>query len=94
MKVTVQKIDDTTFEVEVDARTRTTHRVNVHPQYYRKLTGGDATVEKLVEASFEFLLQRESNTMIMSRFDLPVIGQYFPEYEDVIAQMLSSDSAK
>jgi hypothetical protein len=37
---------------------------------------------------FEFLLQRESNTSILSSFELPVIGRYFPEYEDEIRRML------
>jgi hypothetical protein len=42
----------------------------------------------LVEKSFEFLLERESNTSILSSFDLPVIGRYFPEYESTIRKML------
>jgi hypothetical protein len=37
---------------------------------------------------FQFLLERESNTSILRSFDLPVIGQYFPEYERVIQGML------
>ena len=37
---------------------------------------------------FEFLLARESNTSILSRFDLPVISRYFPEYESKIRGML------
>jgi hypothetical protein len=41
-----------------------------------------------VEKSFRFLLDRESNTSILRSFDLPVIGQYFPEYERVIKGML------
>jgi hypothetical protein len=42
----------------------------------------------LVEKSFRFLLDRESNTSILRSFDLPVIGRYFPEYERVIKGML------
>ncbi len=41
-----------------------------------------------MEKSFEFLLDREPNTSILGRFDLPVIGQYFPEYEKKIRKML------
>jgi hypothetical protein len=44
--------------------------------------------EILIERSFEFLLERESNRSILSRFDLPVIGRYFPEYESAIRQRL------
>jgi hypothetical protein len=41
-----------------------------------------------VERCFEFLLEREGNTSILSRFELPVIGPYFPEYERVIGDRL------
>ena len=87
--ITVQKINDTTFNVTVEGRTVTTHRVTVTPAYYEKLTGGRVTAEILVQKSFEFLLERESNTSILSTFDLPVIGQYFPEYERTIRKMLN-----
>ena len=86
--VTVKPIDSTTFEVIVDGATRTTHKVTVIHSYYEKLTGRRVAPEVLVEKSFEFLLDRESNTSILHRFDLPVIGQYFPDYEKVIQQML------
>jgi hypothetical protein len=42
----------------------------------------------LVERSFRFLLERESNTSILRSFELSVIGQYFPEYEKTIRGML------
>ena len=86
--ITVNSIDSTTFEVIVEAGTTTTHRVTLKPSYYENLTDKRVTPEVLVEKSFEFLLDRESNTSILSSFDLPVIGQYFPEYESVIKGML------
>ena len=86
--ITVKKINDQTFEVTVEGRTRTTHRVTVTPQVYQKLTDGEVPIETLVEKSFEFLLQREPNTSILRSFDLPVIGRYFPEYEQTIRGML------
>ncbi len=86
--ITVQKVDDQSFEVTVESRTTTTHRVMVTPQVYQKLTGGEVPAETLVEKSFEFLLQREPNTSILRSFDLPVIGRYFPEYEETIRKML------
>jgi hypothetical protein len=54
----------------------------------QKLTGNRVPPEVLVEQSFRFLLDRESNTSILRSFDLPVISQYFPEYERVIKGML------
>lgn len=86
--ITVNPIDSTTFEVVVETGTTTTHRVSLKPSYYEKLTDKRVTPEVLVEKSFEFLLDRESNTSILRSFDLPVIGQYFPEYERVIKGML------
>ncbi|MEJ2165458.1 MAG: hypothetical protein P8X90_08010 [Desulfobacterales bacterium] len=86
--ITVTPLDSTTFEVVVEAGTTTTHKVTVKPSYYEKLTGKRVTPAVLVEKSFKFLLERESNTSILRTFDLPVIGRYFPEYETVIKGMI------
>ena len=86
--ITVKKIDNRTFEVTVADQTTTTHRVTVDPAYHEKLTDGYISTEKLVEKSFEFLLQRESNTSILRTFELPVIGRYFSEYETTIRTMI------
>ena len=84
--ITVETIDEQSFKVTVAGQSTTTHMVTVDPAYYQKLTGGRIPKEELVKRSFEFLLDRESNTSILSRFDLPVIGHYFPEYEGVISK--------
>ena len=86
--ITVNTIDNSNFEVIVDGNTKTTHRVTVTPSYYQKLTNGRVSPEALVEKSFRFLLERESNTSILRSFDLPVIGQYFPEYEKTIKTLV------
>jgi hypothetical protein len=88
MSITTEKIDETTFKVTVSARTATTHMVTVAPDYWQKLTGGKISVEKLVEQSFQFLLEREPNTSILRAFELPTIQRYFPEYEKTIRTML------
>lgn len=80
----VEKVDATTYEVTVEGATTTSHTVNVDPVYYEKLTGGEASPEVLVQKSFEFLLEREPNTAILRRFDLPDINQFFGEYEEEI----------
>ena len=88
--ITVKKIDASTFNVTVKGKKTTTdHTVSVDPSYYEKLTGGQIPVEELIERSFEFLLERESNTSILSSFDLPVIGRYFPEYENTIRETMT-----
>ena len=86
--ITVNTIDSTNFEVIVEGSTTTTHRVTVTHSYYQKLTNNQVTPEVLVETSFKFLLERESNTSILPRFDLPVIERYFPEYEETLKDML------
>jgi len=87
--ITVEKINASTFKVTVKgSNTTTNHTVSLSPSYYKELTGGKISEEDLVENSFEFLLERESNTSILSSFDLPVIGRYFPAYENSIREML------
>jgi hypothetical protein len=84
--IEVTQKDTDTFEVTVKETTTTTHLVTLSQDYYQHLTGGRIIPETLIEKSFEFLLERESNTMILARFDLPVIGDYFPEYEKDIVK--------
>ncbi len=87
-QIEVIKKDPETFQVTVKADTTTTHTVTLKPEVYQKLTQGQVTPEKLIEKSFEFLLERENNSSILTRFDLPVIGRYFPEYEKTIVKRL------
>jgi hypothetical protein len=56
-----------------------------------RLSAGRST-EELLRMSFEFLLERESNTSILPSFDLPVIGRYFPEYEKQIGARLQRNA--
>jgi hypothetical protein len=77
-----------TYEVTVEGASTTVHSVTVTPEYLHKLTGGCASAETLIEKSFEFLLERESNASILRSFDLPVIQRYFSEYERTIESAL------
>jgi len=78
--ISVKKINETTFQVTVGNGSSTKHMVTLSPSDYERLSGGKVKAEVLIERSFEFLLERESNTSILSSFDLPIIGSYFPEY--------------
>jgi len=89
--ISVQPIDEHRFRVTVEGRTTTTHAVTVSPAYYEKLTGKRVAPQVLVEQSFAFLLERESNTSVLRSFELPVIARYFSEYEQRIMKMLSAD---
>ncbi len=70
-----------------DDRAATTHEVGgTHDDLARLAPGGNA--ERLVEASFGFLLEREPREAILRRFELPVIGRYFPDYAGEIGARL------
>lgn len=64
----------------------TDHEVTVAAADLARLAPGAADPDDLVRRSFAFLLAREPNTSILRRFDLTVIGTYFPEYERTIAE--------
>ena len=59
----------------------TTHEVAVTAADLALLAPGAQDPADLVHRSFVFLLAREPKNSILARFELPVIGRYFPEYE-------------
>jgi hypothetical protein len=88
--ISVEKTDQDRFTVTVsEGGGASKHTVTLTDDYHRKLTGGNVDKKTLIEKSFEFLLERESKESILSRFELPVIGRYFPEYEGQIGRRLS-----
>ena len=78
------EIYDVTVE---DGRGSTSHEVSVWPSDMARYAP-DATPEALIEASFVFLLEREPKEAILTRFELPVIEQYFPNYAALIEGMI------
>lgn len=62
----------------------TTHVVAVWPSDIAHYAPS-ATPEELLEASFEFLLERGPKESIPTRFELPVIEREFPEYPQAMA---------
>lgn len=80
--IEVNKKDEEEFEVVVDERgSRTEHIVTLDDEYHQKLTEGRIIKEELIRKSFEFLLAREPKESILSKFNLKIISNYFPEYE-------------
>jgi len=73
--------------VSIQGEVLTNHRVRVTKADLDRLSEG-RSAEELLQESFRFLLEHESNTSILSSFDLPVIGHYFPEYEREIRARL------
>lgn len=79
------------FRVEVtDGRGTSTHEVTIPDGYPEELGAADVPHTDLVFESFRFLLEREPKEQIMGRFELPVIGRYFPEYEDTIGDRVGT----
>jgi hypothetical protein len=78
--IRVNHRDGVVYDVTVeDGRGSSSHEVTVWPSDLDRYAP-DSTPEALIEASFEFLLEREPRESILSRFELPVIERYFPEY--------------
>lgn len=67
----------------------TEHRVTVTAAELARLDPGAPDPEHLVRAAFDFLLEREPATSILRSFDLPVIGRYFPGWEDDVRGRLA-----
>lgn len=78
--IRVNHRDGVVYDVMVqDEGGSSSHEVTVWPSDLDRYAP-DSTPEALIEASFEFLLEREPKESILSRFELPVIERYFPEY--------------
>jgi hypothetical protein len=70
--------------VDVHGGSTTRHEVTVASADLERLDPGARDPHLLVDRSFRFLLERESNTSILRSFDLLEIGRYFPEFEATI----------
>ena len=84
MSISIKKTSDDLFEVTVTKTAKTTHGVTVTDQSLTDLTDNNVTKTQLLEFSFEFLLERELNTFILSSFDINVISKYFSDYRDEV----------
>ena len=80
MELLITELSKDKFEITVKADQLTKHIVSVTDQMLLNLTNNKTSKEELLNFSFNFLLERESNTSILSSFDLTVISKYFPEY--------------
>jgi hypothetical protein len=70
---------------------RTAHLVDVTQADLARLDPDAKRPDRLVRASFDFLLERESNASILREFELPEIGRYFPDFERVIGSRLQAN---
>ena len=84
MTISINKISENEFSVTVSLETTSKHMVLVDDKTHLQLTNGRISKENLLMISFKFLLERESNSEILSSFELMVIQNYFPEYVDFV----------
>ena len=66
----------------------TQHRVTVSHDELARFAPGQTKPDRLVEASFGFLLEREPREAIMRSFELSAIERYFPNYPPEISRRL------
>ncbi len=88
--VTVTLESPDTYAVEVSESDGTSRHIVTATSAHLAQLGIDDPLERVVKESFEFLLEREPKEAILGRFELPVIGQYFPEYPAEIRRRLES----
>lgn len=67
-----------------EPRGTSTHVVTVWPSDVERYAPGTPP-EDLLEAAFEFLLEREPPQAVLARFELPVIERYFPDFPRAMA---------
>ena len=79
--IRIEKKNQQEFTVRVEGKKC---NVNLDDEYQQDLTGGKMTKEELIKKSFKFLLEREPKEYILPRFNLRIINQYFPEFEEEI----------
>ena len=87
--VSVQLISDDAHTFTLEARVReggseTNHTVTLGRDVLTRLAPNESA-EGFVGRCFAFLLEREPKESILRRFDVSVIGRYFPEFDETIA---------
>ena len=80
MELLITELSKDKFEIAVKANQITKHVVYVTDEMLFNLTKNKISKKELLNFSFNFLLKRETNTSILSSFDIAEISKYFPEY--------------
>ncbi|TLG78556.1 hypothetical protein [Methylocystis sp. B8] len=84
----IEDNDPLVFEATVcDAGSETRHRVTLSRNDFERLSD-EADAERLINAAFCFLLDREPKESILARFDVSVIARYFPDFEQKLPRYL------
>ena len=87
LRIKKQKESEDSWQFRIEVRedgSETTHLVTMDKDYFAKFSDRFSSSEELVKKSFEFLLERESKESILGEFNISVIKNYFPDYEQEI----------
>ena len=77
------------YDVRVDDNGRShNYHVTLSWSDYDLWSHGRVAPHKVVKTAFQFLLQRESVTEILPKFDCSLIRRYFPEIDKELAKMI------
>ena len=81
--ITVETLDKNTFIVSVSdgGGLDTEHKVTLTDTYWKHLCKAEISKEDCVKKAFRFLLFNEPKESILKEFELTVIKDYFPTFE-------------
>ena len=89
-KLEVATVSEGTFRVRViEGKGETLHVVTLKAADYERLANLKVEPAELVRMAFEFLLENEPKESILGRFDLLLIGRYFPNFETEMRRRLA-----
>ena len=80
-QINIKELSPNAFDVTVYSNTETNHQVTISDNFITEYQIKNLTKKEIIKKSFIFLLERESNTSILRKFDIEVIANYFPEYK-------------
>ena len=80
-QIKIKELSPNAFDVTIYSNTETNHQVTISDNFVTEYQIKNLTKKEIIEQSFIFLLERESNTSILKNFDIEVIANYFPEYK-------------
>lgn len=80
-QIEIKQLSPNAFDVTIYSNKETNHQVTISDIFITEYQIKNLTKKEIIEQSFIFLLERESNTSILRKFDIEVIANYFPEYK-------------
>jgi hypothetical protein len=84
LEILINELSKDKFEIKIKAEQQSKHFVSLSDDTHLNLSSNKISKKDLIEFSFLFLLDREPNTAIFSKFELIDISKYFPEYLDEV----------